>query len=159
MVNFCYAQVLINCTFTIRYNRYSLVKTLTLIVFRFLIIFCVCRYVPRYIYKHNINLLFLKGDIAILLHSGLTMKKALFYNFLAAIVCYGGLIVGIVVGENTDANRWIFAFAGGLFIYIALVDMVCAVWFFSNFCWKETNVVKGDGVFVFNLLCQYMYLS
>ncbi|XP_076114831.1 metal cation symporter ZIP14-like [Mytilus galloprovincialis] len=64
------------------------------------------------------------GDIAILLHSGLTMKKALFYNFLAAIVCYGGLIVGIVVGENTDANRWIFAFAGGLFIYIALVDMI-----------------------------------
>ncbi|XP_052065471.1 metal cation symporter ZIP14-like isoform X2 [Mytilus californianus] len=64
------------------------------------------------------------GDIAILLHSGLTMKKALFYNFLAAVVCYAGLIVGIVVGENTDANRWIFAFAGGLFIYIALVDMI-----------------------------------
>ncbi|CAC5409683.1 SLC39A14 [Mytilus coruscus] len=64
------------------------------------------------------------GDIAILLHSGLTMKKALFYNFLAAVVCYVGLIVGIVVGENTDANRWIFAFAGGLFIYIALVDMI-----------------------------------
>lgn len=64
------------------------------------------------------------GDIAILLHSGFSIKRALLYNFLAAVICYIGLILGIVVGENTDANRWIFAFAGGLFVYIALVDMI-----------------------------------
>ncbi|OWF50416.1 Zinc transporter ZIP14 [Mizuhopecten yessoensis] len=64
------------------------------------------------------------GDIAILLHSGMTIKRALFLNFLAAVTIYMGLIIGVVVGENTDANTYIFAFAGGLFVYIALADMI-----------------------------------
>ncbi|XP_050410817.1 metal cation symporter ZIP8 [Patella vulgata] len=64
------------------------------------------------------------GDIAILLHSGLSMKRALLYNFLAAVICYVGLIIGILLGENTSANRWIFAIAGGLFLYVSLVDML-----------------------------------
>ncbi|XP_021344834.1 zinc transporter ZIP14-like, partial [Mizuhopecten yessoensis] len=63
-------------------------------------------------------------DIAILLHSGMTIKRALFLNFLAAVTIYMGLIIGVVVGENTDANTYIFAFAGGLFVYIALADMI-----------------------------------
>ena len=82
---------------------------------------------------------YISGDIAILLHSGLSMKRALLYNFLAAVVCYAGLIIGIVVGENTDANRWIFAFAGGLFIYIALVDMVCKLIHISFIRFKVLN--------------------
>ena len=64
------------------------------------------------------------GDIAILLHAGMSIKRSLFYNFLAAITVYVGLVIGIVVGENTNANQWIFGFAGGLFVYIALSDMV-----------------------------------
>ncbi|ESO95506.1 hypothetical protein LOTGIDRAFT_117194, partial [Lottia gigantea] len=64
------------------------------------------------------------GDVAILLHSGLSMKRALLYNFLAAVICYIGLIIGILLGENTSANRWIFAIAGGLFLYVSLVDML-----------------------------------
>ncbi|KAK6191891.1 hypothetical protein SNE40_003470 [Patella caerulea] len=64
------------------------------------------------------------GDIAILLHSGMSMKRALLYNFLAAVICYIGLIIGILLGENTSANRWIFAIAGGLFLYVSLVDML-----------------------------------
>ncbi|XP_033753074.1 zinc transporter ZIP8-like [Pecten maximus] len=64
------------------------------------------------------------GDIAILLHSGMTIKRALLLNFLAAVTIYFGLVIGIVVGENTDANTYVFAFSGGLFIYIALADMI-----------------------------------
>ncbi|KAK3085517.1 hypothetical protein FSP39_004499 [Pinctada imbricata] len=64
------------------------------------------------------------GDIAILLHSGLNMKRAILYNFVAAVICYIGLIIGVVVGENTNANQWIFGFAAGLFIYISLSDMI-----------------------------------
>lgn len=64
------------------------------------------------------------GDIAILLHTGLNMRKSLCYNFLAALTCYIGLVLGIFLGENTDANTWIFAVAGGMFVYISLVDMV-----------------------------------
>ncbi|XP_021344879.1 zinc transporter ZIP14-like [Mizuhopecten yessoensis] len=64
------------------------------------------------------------GDIAILLHSGMTIKRALLLNFLAAVTIYMGLVIGIIVGENTDANTYVFAFSGGLFIYIALADMI-----------------------------------
>ncbi|XP_069131675.1 metal cation symporter ZIP8-like [Argopecten irradians] len=64
------------------------------------------------------------GDIAILLHTGMTIKRALVLNFLAAVTIYLGLVIGIVVGENTDANTYVFAFSGGLFIYIALADMI-----------------------------------
>ncbi|KAH3886038.1 hypothetical protein DPMN_010039 [Dreissena polymorpha] len=52
------------------------------------------------------------------------MKRSLLYNFLAATTCYIGLVIGILLGENTDANTWIFAIAGGMFVYISLVDMV-----------------------------------
>lgn len=70
---------------------------------------------------------FVIGDIAILLHAGLSMKRALFYNFIAAVICYIGLVIGIIVGEATSANQWIFGLAGGIFVYIALADMVSSI--------------------------------
>ena len=54
----------------------------------------------------------------------MTIKRALLYNFLSSLSCYLGLVIGIVLGENTSANTWIFAIAGGMFLYISLVDMV-----------------------------------
>ena len=66
----------------------------------------------------------LSGDFAILLNSGLSMRQALGFNFLSACMCYMGLVVGILVGEMTSGATWIFAIASGMFLYIALVDMV-----------------------------------
>ncbi|XP_053383633.1 metal cation symporter ZIP14-like [Mercenaria mercenaria] len=34
------------------------------------------------------------------------------------------MVVGIFLGENESAHTWVFAFAGGMFLYIALVDMM-----------------------------------
>ncbi|XP_077978983.1 metal cation symporter ZIP14-like [Glandiceps talaboti] len=64
------------------------------------------------------------GDFAILLNSGMPVKKALLFNFLSACMCYLGLVVGIFLGEYTDASTWIFALTCGIFLYIALVDML-----------------------------------
>ena len=64
------------------------------------------------------------GDIAILLHAGMSIKRALLYNLLAALTCFAGLACGIILGETIDASLWIFAIAGGMFFYVALVDMV-----------------------------------
>lgn len=64
------------------------------------------------------------GDFAVLLNAGMKLKKAVLYNFLSACMCYLGLIVGIFLGENTATHTWVFAFAGGMFLYISLVDMV-----------------------------------
>ena len=55
------------------------------------------------------------------------MKQAIMYNFLSATTCYLGLVVGIVVGEFTQDSTHIFALAGGMFLYIALVDMVSKI--------------------------------
>jgi len=63
------------------------------------------------------------GDFAVLLNSGMTTKQAMSYNFLSACTCYLGLVLGILLGE-LDANCYIFGLAGGMFLYISLVDMV-----------------------------------
>ncbi|KAK3593913.1 hypothetical protein CHS0354_011516 [Potamilus streckersoni] len=64
------------------------------------------------------------GDLAIMLNSGMMLKKALLYNFMSACMCYLGLILGILLGENTMAHDWILGLAGGMFLYISLVDML-----------------------------------
>ncbi|XP_070622080.1 metal cation symporter ZIP14 isoform X1 [Erythrolamprus reginae] len=62
------------------------------------------------------------GDFVILLNAGMTIQQALFFNFLSACCCYLGLGFGILAGSHFSAN-WIFALAGGMFLYIALADM------------------------------------
>lgn len=64
------------------------------------------------------------GDFAVLLNAGMTMKQAVAYNFLSATTCYLGLVLGILLGEFTQNTTAIFALAAGMFLYIALVDMV-----------------------------------
>ncbi|XP_077161634.1 metal cation symporter ZIP14 isoform X2 [Paroedura picta] len=62
------------------------------------------------------------GDFVILLNAGMTTQQALFFNFISACCCYIGLAFGILAGSHFSAN-WIFALAGGMFLYIALADM------------------------------------
>ena len=64
------------------------------------------------------------GDFAVLLNSGMSVKQAMTYNFLSACTCYLGLVLGILLGELDGTNVYIFALAGGMFLYISLVDMV-----------------------------------
>ncbi|XP_078095811.1 metal cation symporter ZIP14 isoform X2 [Mustelus asterias] len=62
------------------------------------------------------------GDFVILLNAGMSLQQALFFNFLSACCCYLGLAFGILAGSHFSAS-WIFALAGGMFLYIALADM------------------------------------
>nr|XP_023687173.1 zinc transporter ZIP8-like [Paramormyrops kingsleyae] len=62
------------------------------------------------------------GDFVILLNAGMSIPQAVFFNLLSAMSCYIGLALGILVGSNFSPNI-IFAFAGGMFLYIALADM------------------------------------
>jgi zinc transporter ZupT len=65
------------------------------------------------------------GDIAVLLSSGLTLPQALIMNFISACSCYLGFFIGTVLGELHQFHSWIYALAGGMFVYIGLADMVC----------------------------------
>ncbi|XP_018544009.1 metal cation symporter ZIP14 isoform X1 [Lates calcarifer] len=62
------------------------------------------------------------GDFVILLNAGMSIQQAMFFNFLSACCCYLGMGFGILAGNSFSPN-WIFALAGGMFLYIALADM------------------------------------
>lgn len=64
------------------------------------------------------------GDFAVLVSSGMTVRQALGYNFLSACTCYLGMAVGIILGDVNDGASYISALAAGVFLYIALVDMM-----------------------------------
>lgn len=64
------------------------------------------------------------GDFAVLLKAGMSARQAIFYNILSSILSFFGMCVGISIGDTPETTQWVFAVAAGLFIYIALVDMV-----------------------------------
>ncbi|KAL0966583.1 hypothetical protein UPYG_G00297090 [Umbra pygmaea] len=65
------------------------------------------------------------GDFAVLLKAGMTVRQAILYNVLSAMMAYLGMVTGILIGHYADnVCTWIFALTAGLFMYVALVDMV-----------------------------------
>ncbi|XP_037343922.2 zinc transporter ZIP10 [Pungitius pungitius] len=65
------------------------------------------------------------GDFAVLLKAGMSVKQAIFYNLLSALMAYVGMVIGTAVGQYThNVTNWIFAITAGMFLYVALVDML-----------------------------------
>ncbi|XP_044223996.1 zinc transporter ZIP6 isoform X2 [Thunnus albacares] len=65
------------------------------------------------------------GDFAVLLKAGMTVRQAILYNVLSAMMAYLGMVTGILIGHYAEnIATWIFALTAGLFMYVALVDMV-----------------------------------
>uniref|UniRef100_A0AAY5EMK3 Metal cation symporter ZIP14 n=1 Tax=Electrophorus electricus TaxID=8005 RepID=A0AAY5EMK3_ELEEL len=83
------------------------------------------------------------GDFVILLNAGMSIQQALFFNFLSACCCYLGMGFGILAGNRFSPN-WIFALAGGMFLYIALADMFPEM----NEVSREEEEAGGSGSFL-----------
>ncbi|XP_040213017.1 zinc transporter ZIP10 [Rana temporaria] len=65
------------------------------------------------------------GDFAVLLKAGMTVKQAIVYNVLSAMMAYIGMLIGTAVGQYANnITLWIFAVTAGMFLYVALVDML-----------------------------------
>ncbi|XP_026073925.1 zinc transporter ZIP10-like [Carassius auratus] len=65
------------------------------------------------------------GDFAVLLKAGMSVKQAIAYNVLSALMAYAGMVIGTAVGQYThNVTGWIFAVTAGMFLYVALVDML-----------------------------------
>ncbi|XP_034042032.1 zinc transporter ZIP10 isoform X2 [Thalassophryne amazonica] len=65
------------------------------------------------------------GDFAVLLKAGMSVKQAIVYNVLSALMAYVGMLIGTAVGQYTyNVTNWIFAITAGMFLYVALVDML-----------------------------------
>ena len=68
------------------------------------------------------------GDIAAMLSVGWSPCRVLLFNFLAAMAAFVGLYIGIPVAANSDARNWILIVAGGMFLYVALCDIVSGIY-------------------------------
>ncbi len=65
------------------------------------------------------------GDYGVLLHSGMTSKKALMFNFFSGLFSVLGTIIALVLGEqSTEFTNILLAFATGSFLYISLADLI-----------------------------------
>lgn len=65
------------------------------------------------------------SDFGVLLYSGISRKKALFYNFLVAATAVIGGIVGYLMSENAqNLVNYMLPIAAGGFIYIATSDLI-----------------------------------
>lgn len=81
------------------------------------------------------------GDFAVLISSGMSVKQALGFNFLSACTCYIGMVFGILLGDMTQSASYIFALAGGMFLYISLVDMMGELSAMLEECKNSTSEV------------------
>ncbi|XP_076863958.1 zinc transporter ZIP4 [Brachyhypopomus gauderio] len=64
------------------------------------------------------------GDFAVLLHCGVSVKKALLLNVGSALTSFIGLYIALSVSTDTAAKEWIAAVTAGLFLYVGLADML-----------------------------------
>ena len=78
----------------------------------------------------NLNIIHLitsAGDFAVLIRSGMSNCKAAFFNFISALTAVFGFFIAVAVSTDEESRRWIFTLAAGMFLYIALADMVCVL--------------------------------
>ena len=59
-----------------------------------------------------------------LLKAGMSVRQAIFYNLLSSLLSFIGMVAGILLGGISDVTPWIFSATAGIFLYVALVDMI-----------------------------------
>ena len=64
------------------------------------------------------------GDFAVLLHAGYTKMRALWLNFLSALLAIAGVLIVFALGKEQFLTSWISPIAAGGFIYIAIADLI-----------------------------------
>lgn len=75
---------------------------------------------------NSVRCIIFAGDFAILLKSGMSVKQALACNLFSSSLQLLGSVIGLAIGSSSleNSTEWLFAFAGGIFLYVGLVDMV-----------------------------------
>ncbi len=65
------------------------------------------------------------GDFGVLLYGGFSKSKALFFNFMIALTCVLGAIVGYPLSQNIKHfSAYLLPMVAGGFIYIAACDLI-----------------------------------
>ncbi|HXF57236.1 MAG TPA: ZIP family metal transporter [Actinomycetota bacterium] len=64
------------------------------------------------------------GDVGVLLHAGLSRRRVLLFNFLAALTAVAGAVVTLLLAGEVEVERPLLAITAGAFIYIAGADLI-----------------------------------
>lgn len=65
------------------------------------------------------------GDFGVMLHSGMSVKKAIIANFAVSLLSIlGGIIGFLYIDITTSATAYITAFAAGGFLYLSTSDLL-----------------------------------
>ncbi len=65
------------------------------------------------------------GDYAVLLHSGYSRARALWLNFLSAMLAIAGLVLALILNTKMESLiGFVLPVAAGGFIYIAIADLI-----------------------------------
>jgi len=86
------------------------------------------------------------GDFAVLVHGGFTKKKALFYNFISALMAMIGAIAAYFITDiAVGFANFILPLTAGGFIYIATSDLIPEIH-------KEKDLKRSTSAFIAFLL-------
>ncbi|XP_037331030.2 zinc transporter ZIP4 [Pungitius pungitius] len=92
------------------------------------------------------------GDFAILLNSGMSVRKALLLNVGSALTSFVGLYIALSVATDLATKQWIAAVSAGLFLYVGLADMLPTMVHICNkkpwlmFLLQNLGLLTGWGV-------------
>ncbi|XP_052890569.1 zinc transporter ZIP10 [Anopheles moucheti] len=65
------------------------------------------------------------GDFALLLQTGVSIRRAIFLNIVSSVLSFIGMALGLLLtGLHESVVSWIYAGTAGTFLYIALSDLV-----------------------------------
>lgn len=65
------------------------------------------------------------GDFALLLQTGVSLKRAVLYNIVSSVLSFVGMAIGLfIAGVHTNTTQWIYAATAGSFLYIAFADLI-----------------------------------
>jgi zinc and cadmium transporter len=65
------------------------------------------------------------GDFGVLIHAGFSRARALFWNFISAVMAMAGALIAYFIGERVESFAPIaLTIAAGGFLYIAASDLV-----------------------------------
>lgn len=64
------------------------------------------------------------GDFGILVHAGMTPRRALMLNFLSGLGALVGAALTLLFAQTVEVERYLIPFTAGAFVYIASTDLI-----------------------------------
>lgn len=90
------------------------------------------------------------GDFGVLVHGGLTVNRAIIFNFLSALAAVLGAIISLVIGPHVEGFAlFLLPITAGGFLYIAGSDLIPELQHdvkVSTSLWQFMLIILGVGI-------------